>query len=373
MMINWITLLLVMVFLWSVYHGFRRGFAYESGHLAAQCMNIVAGIVAIWIGWVLSNFVSRWAGSAHPGHWPHWAAQIVQAWQQSPNVARMVTFAGFYLLSSSVLHAFTRPFPAYVSRVIPKRIGSNRYLGGAMGALIGLARALTVGGLIFLVTQYFSFPGLVREAGQSSVYKMLSERIYRPWLKPFVVRELPVLAQGALQPLANNINLFAIPTPVQGQQRGVLVVPKDISQLAQSIVQGSSSSRQKAHALYEWESHHIKYDWNKYNDYVYHNKWDNQSPEQTLHTGKGVCADYALLYADMAHSVGLTVQIDEGIGGTASQNGPHAWNKVLDGSTQHWIPVDTTWGSEEDVWFDPEGFDQTHKATNDILIESSNS
>lgn len=371
MTFNWITFLLIIIVIWSVIHGFRRGFAYESGHLVAQFANLIAGIVAIWIGWLLSNYVSHLAGTVQTKHWPQWATQLVQTWQQSPNVAHMVTFIAFYLLCSSILHAIVRPLPSLVSRGVPKAIASNRWLGGIMGALIGGARAVMVGGFVFLVTQYFSFPGLATEAGQSGLYKVLTENIYKPWLKPFVVRELPVLAEGALEPLTKNINLFAIPTAVQGQQRGVLVVPADISHLAQQVVQGKKTERAQAQALYEWEIHHIHYDWNKYNDYVYHNKWDEQSPEQTLRTGKGVCADYALLYADMAHAVGLTVQIDEGVGGTAQQNGPHAWNHVLDTSSNRWIPLDTTWGSEQDTWFDPSGFDEMHRQTNDILIEGT--
>lgn len=369
--LNWITLVLVMILLWSAYHGVRRGFAHESGHLAAQLMNLVAGVVAVGIGWMLSNDVSHFAGSVHTKHWPQWAVQLILAWQQAPGVAHMVTFIGFYFIVSSVLHALLRPFPVFVARRIPTAMASSRWLGGLLGVVIGVVRMVMVGSFVFLVTQYFSFPGLSSEAGQSKAYRLLVNRVYKPWLKPFVVRELPVLAGGALEPLAKNINLFAIPSGVAGQQRGVLVVPKDIGVLAQGIVQGKSTSEGRAKALYEWEIHHVTYDWKKYNDYVYHEKWDEQSPEQTLHTGKGVCADYALLYADMAHSVGLTVQIDEGIGGTATQNGPHAWNKVLDTASHRWISVDTTWGSEQDAWFDVGGFDATHKQTNDILIDGS--
>lgn len=373
MTLNWITLLLVMILLWTVYHGARRGFAYECGHLVAQLTHLVAGIIALWIGWELSGWVSHLTTTVHTQSWPSWAASLVQAWQESPSVAHMVAFIGFYLISSSVLHALFRQVPVLAARAVPASLARSHWLGAGAGACIGVARMLMAAGLVFLVTQYFTVPGLAKEAGASRIYTWFDSTVFKPWLKPFVARELPVLADGALEPLAKNINLFAVPTGVQGQQRGVLVIPKDINNLAHQIVQNQKTPRAKAHALYEWEIHHIHYDWNKYNDYVYHNKWDEQSPEQTLHTGKGVCADYALLYADLAHSAGLTVQIDEGIGGTARQYGPHAWNKVWDPVANRWMSVDTTWGSDQDIWFDPGGFDGTHRQTSDILVEASTS
>jgi hypothetical protein len=70
----------------------------------------------------------------------------------------------------------------------------------------------------------------------------------------------------------------------------------------------------------------------------------------------------------MAHAVGLSVKIDEGVGEAFGQSGPHAWNEVYDPKTQTWIPLDTTWGSEMDVWFGTPGFDQTHRLQRSIVI-----
>jgi transglutaminase-like putative cysteine protease len=141
--------------------------------------------------------------------------------------------------------------------------------------------------------------------------------------------------------------------------------------LARHLTAHDRTARDKARTLYEWEIHHIRYDWNKYDDFVYRHQWDEQSPLQTLQTGKGVCADFALLYADMAHAVGLKVQIDEGMGGTGENLGPHAWNQVWDPAANRWIPVDTTWGSQEDVWFDNPHFGATHFVQTAITIAAS--
>jgi len=204
------------------------------------------------------------------------------------------------------------------------------------------------------------------------MYTGLRHMVYEPYLAPIVTQEMPVLAKSAILPLAQNINLFVLPSGNSGEQRGVLVVPEAMASLARQITANDKTTRQKAYTLYEWEIHHIHYDWKKYNDYVYRSQWDQQSPTQTVQTGKGVCADYALLYADLAHAAGLTVQIDEGLGGTSASNvGSHAWNKVFDAVAQRWITVDTTWGSEQDVWFDAAHFDRTHFQQTSIMIAGS--
>lgn len=83
-----------------------------------------------------------------------------------------------------------------------------------------------------------------------------------------------------------------------------------------------------------------------------------------------MCADFALLYADFAHASGLTVRIDEGLAGTASSYGSHAWNEVYLPQQHKWILVDTTWGSEQDAWFNvpAQQFDQTHETQRVITI-----
>ncbi|MDQ0190499.1 transglutaminase domain-containing protein [Alicyclobacillus cycloheptanicus] len=356
---NWMTIAFAVILLWSVVWGAKRRFATEMGVVIAQLISVAVGIAALWAAWVGSARLSNLATHAKVQTLPHVVMQVLQVWQQAPGIARAIVFFIVYLVVSSILNSLLQGLAVLVPRLIPGMLGKSRLLGGGLGAVVGAARVIVLGGLVYVVLQYLSVPILASAAKTSGPYQYLRQTLYDPWIRPLTTRELPVYAQGALEPLSKNINMFVIPTGV-GQERGVLVVPKQVSSLAKQIVAGQTTARGKAYALYEWEIHHIHYDWKKYDDYVYHGKWDQQSPLQTLETGKGVCADYALLYADMAHSVGLTVQIDEGLGGTPGQYGSHAWNQVWLPSSQTWIPVDTTWGSQQDAWFDAPNFSQTH-------------
>ncbi len=298
---------------------------------------------------------------------------MIQAWQSSPGVARLVVFIIVYFIVSAILRAILGRLPFVAIRLIPNVIGKNRLLGGTLGLVVGGARVIVISALLFVALQYITLPTVAAEANASAPYQYLKHNVFEPWLQPLLNRDLPVLEAGALEPLTKNIDLLAVPTNANGNEQGFLVVPKQVSALAKQIVKGDHTDEQKAYALYEWEIHHIRYDWKKYDDYVYHGQWDAQTPLQTLETGEGVCADYALLYADMAHSVGLTVDIVEGIGGTPTDNGAHAWNRVYDAQTKQWLNVDTTWGAEQDAWFNPPNFSATHATQRIIEIKAGGS
>ncbi|WAH39091.1 transglutaminase domain-containing protein [Alicyclobacillus dauci] len=370
---NWITILLIAIIVGSMLYGAARGFGRESHLVIWQLVSIATGLCALGVSWFLSQRISTFVLHQKTTNLPHIIEQIFVAWQRSPRIAVWIAFFICYLILSSLFHRIIGLFIGGFPVRLPRPLFESRLLGGALGAAMGVVRSAVVGAIVFLALQYVSLPALAKQAAASTPYQTLSHRIYEPWLKPFVARELPVLAQGALQPLSRNIDLFAVPSGPDGQDSGVLIVPKQIADLSHQITHGISDPKAKAKALYEWEIHHVKYDWKKYDDYVYHGKWDQQSPLQTLQTGKGVCADYALLYADLAHASGLSVKIDEGIGGTAQNNGSHAWNEVYIPNENQWIMVDTTWGSEQDAWFDVPRtqFNETHALQTSIVINAS--
>lgn len=370
MALNWLTIAFGVVLLWHILHGLGRGFAVEAGYVLAQIVSLAVGVCALWVAWSGATWAVVHIPHVNAAHIPQWTVQVVQLWQQAPGVARVVVFLVIYFVVSGVLNALLRGVAIHIPRIVPGFIGKSRLLGAMLGVVVGSAYVMIAGGLVFLALQYLSIPALSRVATASGPYQWLAKQVYEPRMRPLLTRELPVYVESALQPLSKNINMFVLPTGV-GQERAVLVVPKQIAELAQHITIGQKTNRGKAYALYEWEIHHIHYDWKKYDDYVYRGKWDQQSPLQTLETGKGVCADYALLYADMAHSVRLTVQIDEGLGGMPGQLGSHAWNEVWDAQANRWIPVDTTWGSQQGAWFDAPDFNQTHIRQVKILIEGA--
>lgn len=334
-----------------------------------QCVSLLAASGAMLATWFLSRSLQNSLLRVNPSHLSYAQTWLSKRWEATPGVVEVVIFILSYLLLSAVLHGLIRLLlRTWISFNPEKLKGRSRLLGGIVGGCVGFVRATSVGALFYLAMQYFSLPTLALAASDSGLYQTLSKEVYAPWVSPWVTQELPVFESGALANISNGLGLFVIPTSSNGSKTGMLLVPKRIASLAMSLTNGTTNPTDKAYELYKWESTHIHYDWKKYDDFVYNKRWDNQSPLQTLETGKGVCADYALLYADLTHSVGLTVRIDEGIGVAGGETGPHAWNEIYDPDHKDWINVDTTWGSQSGNWFGPTGFSQTHKLDTSITI-----
>lgn len=366
-----LTIVLAIILIWSLSAGMRAGFARQLGMVILQIGYLASAVVAVWLAWRWMNIVANRLAGWHPSQTPAWVSHLVTTWQAAPQVGRVIAFIVFYFVISGILHAVVRPIAGLLSRIVPRFLAKNHLLGGGLGLVAGLIRGVFLGAIIFGVLHYFSVPWLDKVSSGSKPYQYVAKTVYKPYLSPVLDKELPVLSKDATQALSRNISLFVVPSSTTSQ-RGVLIVPKQISDLAKQVTANAHTDKAKAYDLYEWEIHHIHYDWQKYHDYVSNGKWDAQTPVQTVETGKGVCADYALLYAEMAHSVGLTVQIDEGIGGTPTDEGSHAWNKVWDSAANRWITVDTTWGSSQDKWFDAPGFSNTHHQQKEIIIPGSN-
>ncbi|KPV39002.1 hypothetical protein AN477_23420 [Alicyclobacillus ferrooxydans] len=365
-----LTIVFAVVTLWSLLVGARVGFATQLGMVILQAGYLVSAVVAVWLAWKWMNVVSNRIAGWHQTSSSAWVNHMVSLWHQAPQVGKVIAFIVFYVLVSSILHAVIRPIAAVARRAVPGLIAKNHLLGAGLGLVAGAIRSLFLGALVFAALHFFAWPWLSQAATGSKPYQYAVTKLYKPYLSPVLDNQLPVFGKDAEQAVAKNISLFVIPTP-SATERGILVVPTQISTLAKQITAGQHTDRAKAYALYEWEIHHIKYNWKKYQDYVTKGQWDAQTPLQTLQTGEGVCADYALLYAEMAHAVGLTVQIDEGMGGTPTDEGSHAWNEVWDSSAKRWIPVDTTWGASQDMWFDAPAFSLTHHLQKSILIEGT--
>ncbi|HHX51407.1 MAG TPA: transglutaminase domain-containing protein [Clostridia bacterium] len=109
--------------------------------------------------------------------------------------------------------------------------------------------------------------------------------------------------------------------------------------LARSLVEGLESAEEKAAALYEYIVHDFTYDKKKAAsslspDYL-------PDVEETLVSKKGICYDYAVLFAVMARSSGIPAKVVMGYHPDVS--GYHAWNEVYLPQEGGWVVVDLTY------------------------------
>ncbi len=108
-----------------------------------------------------------------------------------------------------------------------------------------------------------------------------------------------------------------------------------VADQADELTRGLASDQAKAEAIYNYIVNNCGYDYDKkrtvQTGYI-------PDPIDTMLTKKGICYDYASLYASMTRSVGIPCKLVKGYADNV--NGYHAWNEVgIDGK---WVVVDTT-------------------------------
>ncbi|AIQ62342.1 transglutaminase [Paenibacillus stellifer] len=106
-------------------------------------------------------------------------------------------------------------------------------------------------------------------------------------------------------------------------------------QKAKQLTQNAATDKDKVTAIYNYVVSNVKYDYdlaaNVTTDYI-------PSIDNTLATKKGICYDYASLFAAMLRSVDVPTKLV--MGQSSYVTAYHAWNEVLiDGQ---WVTIDTT-------------------------------
>jgi len=110
---------------------------------------------------------------------------------------------------------------------------------------------------------------------------------------------------------------------------------------SQSQAQSQALDQDKTKAIYDYIVNNIKFDYDKFNALP-----DHYIPniDQILAMRKGICYDFASIFAAMLRSVGVPVKLIKGYSKNA--NGYHAWNEVYNKESSSWLTVDTTYDSQ---------------------------
>ncbi|WP_213951711.1 transglutaminase-like domain-containing protein [Tepidanaerobacter syntrophicus] len=113
----------------------------------------------------------------------------------------------------------------------------------------------------------------------------------------------------------------------------------EAAKMAAKLSENLSTDEQKAYAIYDYIVKNFEYDKDKVkslnSNYI-------PSVEETLSTKKGICFDYAALYAAMLRSINIPAKLVKGYKNDVSEY--HAWNEVYL-QNQGWITVDACYDS----------------------------
>jgi hypothetical protein len=363
---NFVTWLLLAVVAFSLFQGIRRG---ASGSVK-QLLYFLAGALAVVISVVLSALA---ASEFSPR---------LQEWLIGRNMARPEPDASFFaqfgytalsgirdlpLLRFSILflvfHTIIRLLIGFAARmlasvvsipfsVLPSGGTVSRSIGGFIGTALGTGRALLLTALLFAYCALFPQGPMKNYIESSGLYKEVAAQVIRPATGKLIEDRLPVFAQAMSSELDQ---LWLKRYDVIDAE-----LPDDIVNAALTVTEGKTGDEEKARALYDWVGSRITYDNDKVRAYEDEGDWREQNPAHTFATRKGVCIDYARLFASMARAAGLEARVVTGLGYDGRGGyGPHAWNEVYLGEQQRWVPLDPTWAKTGN-WFDSPGFTDTH-------------
>jgi hypothetical protein len=367
---NLLSILLLAILLGSVVQGMRKGASGSARQLMTLVLEGIVTVLVLYLSW----------------KWMLWSSPRVSTWLISRNIeipnTELNGFRQMYYTFVTALRDFSLMRSAILFLIgygILKNalmwlvygvlahwvIGKNQNahikeknwmsagVGGLIGSLTGVGRAIMMIALLFTYTALFPNTALTSYIENSQLYQKGAQEIIQPFTGEFLATQLPVFTRAV------EIEFKQI------LQRKYEVldadIPQDVADAAKIVTAKAKTDEEKARALYTWVGTRITYDWDKVNLYEQKQIWREQTPEDTFATKKGVCIDYSRLYAVMARAVGLDVKVVTGRGYDGQGSfGSHAWNEVYLTKQQKFVPLDSTWVSSGGDWFNPPHFYETH-------------
>jgi hypothetical protein len=363
---NGITIILLLIVAASLLQGWSRGASRSAGRLFGFLMDGIMAVIGILLSigltmW-LAPYVQQWLSayaSAMPNRelnrWEQMYYTLVTAIADFP----LMRFAVLFVLSYGLIRLVLGLLSSFIfssrqgsaEESAPKGMFS-RLTGALIGTIIGSVRGMIVIAVLFMIVSLYPGSMFSRYVEASPIYMQGAKSVIEPLSGTFIKDKLPVFTQAVQKELGGIL-----------QRKYEVIdhnIPTDIESAASEIVKGQSTEEAKARALYDWVGSRIQYDYGKVDDYEQKGIWHEQNPQNTFDTRKGVCIDYARLYAVMARSQGLEVKVVTGLGYNGQGGyGPHAWNEVYLSDSESWVPLDPTWAISGD-WFNPPNFADTH-------------
>ncbi|TJY39812.1 transglutaminase domain-containing protein [Cohnella pontilimi] len=363
---NVVTAALLAIVAVSMLQGIRRGAPGSAKQLffflASSLVTVAAVVLSAVAASALSPRLYTWlTGHGMPRPDPS-ASVVVQFGYTIVSGLRdlpLFRFAVLILLCYSLIRLLIGLAARFAAEagtlplaLLPSGGWVGRAAGGAIGTALGAGRALLFTAILFgycAISPQGPMTGYIQQSG---LYQEVAAQVIRPAAGSLIEQQLPVFARKMSKEMDE---LWLKRYDVIDAE-----LPDDIVQAAKSITEGKESPEAKARALYDWVGTRITYDNEKVLVYETKGEWREQNPEQTFATRKGVCIDYARLYAAMARAVDLEVRVVTGQGYDGRGGyGAHAWNEVYLPERQGWVPLDPTW-AQTGNWFDPPRFSDTH-------------
>ncbi|AYF53280.1 transglutaminase [Clostridium novyi] len=250
----------------------------------------------------------------------------------------------------------------------------NNFIKRVIGAICQIPKSICFILLATFFLNVFSMLGINQEYSRklekSDVYAFVSREFISPITNSNLAKELPKIINNSFKIVVKNDSQDSNENNGIGSKTIVyyngitlnegLRSNNEINVFARNLVKNKISQKSKARVIYDWIGKNIEYDYKKADSILDNNFAMKSGAINTFYTRKGICFDYACLYAAMAKANGLKVRVITGEGFNGSNWISHAWNQVYIEDEKRWINVDATFYKGGN-YFDSSIFNLDHR------------
>lgn len=200
----------------------------------------------------------------------------------------------------------------------------------------------------------------------SGAYRLVEENAIQPIIASNVVQQIPGFIDNTVNKAAECLSPAGKKLLIKVYINGVTVEDAvksspDIDDKAIELAGAENDHYKMARILYEWIADHISYDHQKAKS-IETDAFETYSGAVPAFSEKtGVCFDKACLYVAMCRAIGVKVRLVTGYAYNGKEWLDHSWNEIYDDKEGQWINVDTTFGGENNNYFDRISFDNDHQ------------
>jgi len=375
-----VTLLLLLLFLYPIIKGFI--FKFSSQHFKGAIQGVFQsvsflGSLALGIYYTKKIFIQHDEGM-YKRIYESIPLKAIEFVNSNPLVVYVLLMPLvvliIYTIISSVVNAISRItvyplFDSIESGLKNKSIAFKR----VVGALFQIPKAICYVVVIVFIMNFLSFLKITNTYNkyleESQLYNYISKEVVIPLANSKLAKKLPNIVNDSFKivvkeatPSDNNLqNNQRIITYYNGVTLEQGIKSNDeIDKFAINLVKDKTGTVQKARLIYEWVGNKIVYDDEKATRVLNNDLQVKSGAIPTFNTKRGICFDYACLFAAMSKANNIKVRIITGQGFNGSNWVNHAWNQVYIEKENRWINVDPTFLIGGD-YFDSKRFDLDHK------------
>jgi hypothetical protein len=271
------------------------------------------------------------------------------------------------LLTNPLINKVIFPLAKKISEAVASMRGVFKRLISGIWQLPKALWLVLFFSLLFTFYSGFSNNTALKEyIGNSGAYQLIDNTAIDPILRSDAAKQIPVFIDEtvtkAVESLSHEGKKMLIKVYINGVTvEDAVVSSPEIDNMALDLVGTKTDDKVKAHILYVWVSENIEYDYDKAEIISTDIFAEPSGAKVAYETRSGVCFDKACLYVAMCRAVGVQVRLITGLSFNGAEWCDHSWNQIYYDKEDRWLNVDTTFGKENNSYFDRADFYEDHK------------